>query len=122
MQDVYSYKREREIGLDANNILTVAMHEKHLTLQEAVDYAGDLFQSLVKKFEANKKQLPSFTAISNDRDIDKHVQMYVTALELAVAGNLFWSFETKRYFGEERKDVKSTLVVRLKSPVSENPV
>lgn len=90
------------------------MHEEKITLQQAADYAGELFQSLLDMFQMNKAQLPSFATTTGVDGVDRDVEKYVHALELAVVGNLCWSFETKRYFGEDKEQVKRTLVVTLK--------
>lgn len=35
------------------------------------------------------------------------------AMETWVAGNLTWSFATRRYFGPEHLEIKETLIVKL---------
>lgn len=92
----------------------MAMHGKKITLRQAADYVGEFFQSLLDMFQMNKAQLPSFAIVTKVDDVDRDVEKYVHALELAVVGNLCWSFETKRYFGEDKEQVKRTLVVILK--------
>lgn len=90
------------------------MHEKKITLQQAADYVGELFQSLLDMFQVNKAQLPSFATVTGIDGVDEDVEKYVHALELAVVGNLCWSFETKRHFGEDKEQIKRSLVVPLK--------
>lgn len=89
------------------------MHEKDMTLQQAADYVGELFQSLVDTFQKHKEQLPSFSVVAGDNNVDNDVATYVHTVEQAIIGNIFWSFETKRYFGEDRERVRRTLIVDL---------
>lgn len=51
---------EQAMGHTTNNVLTVLMREKGMTLQEAADYVGYHFKELVDKFESGKSRLPSF--------------------------------------------------------------
>lgn len=41
------------------------------------------------------------------------VRQYVMAMETWVAGNLTWSFGTRRYFGDEHLEIQKTLTVTL---------
>ena len=60
LQDVYSYKRESEMGHVTNNVLAVLRRDCTMSLQEAVDKAGVHYRELYETFEAAKVQLPSF--------------------------------------------------------------
>ncbi|THH10891.1 hypothetical protein EW145_g1024 [Phellinidium pouzarii] len=114
--DVYSYKMEQaKPGHSYSNYITVVMKEKGLTIQEAFDYAGTEFQTLMSQFIAEKAALPSFGT-----EIDNDLKCYVVGLERWVSGNLQFSFETLRYFGGEREEVKKTLIVRLLRPADSN--
>ncbi|KAI0696795.1 terpenoid synthase [Cytidiella melzeri] len=111
--DVYSYNMEQAMGHLTNNILTVLQREKDFTLQEASDYVGIRFKELYDVFEATKNELPSF-----GEEMDKMVAAYIKAMEYWVAGNLEWSFGTRRYFGTENHKIRETLTVEL-SPAKE---
>ena len=100
---------EQSKGLEGNNILTVLMESKGLNLQEAADHAGVLFGDLVSRFIAERKKLPSWGP-----DLDRDVGRYVDAIGHWVVGNLYWSFETPRYFGSALEDVKRTRIVKLR--------
>lgn len=113
-QDVYSYNMEQAKGHTGNNIVTVLMRQKKISLQEASDLIGAHFAALMNRFVEVKKQLPSFGAA-----LDDAVAKYVVAMEHWVIGNLEWSFESQRYFGAEHTRVKETLVVVL-SPAEEH--
>ncbi|KZT69363.1 terpenoid synthase [Daedalea quercina L-15889] len=106
--DIYSYSREQALGLSGNNILTVLMNSEHCDLQTAADRAGLRFKQLMEGFQADKACLPSWGP-----DMDTVVGKFVMALETWVVGNCKWSFETHRYFGIERDEVKRTRVVKL---------
>lgn len=56
-QDVYSYDMEQSKGLTGNNIVTVLMKEKKLSLQEASDFIGDHCDSLLNKYLAARTRL-----------------------------------------------------------------
>ena len=96
------------MGHTGNNIITVLMTHKGLGLQEAANYIGEHWKTLVKTYLDAKKSLPSWGA-----KIDHEVAQYTMALESWVIGNLNWSFESLRYFGSTRHEVRRTLVVRL---------
>ncbi|KAI0833261.1 terpenoid synthase [Trametes gibbosa] len=112
--DVYSYNMEQAKGHTGNNIVTVLMRQKNISLQEASDLVGDHFTMLMGRFMEAKNQLPSFGA-----ELDDAVAKYVVALGHWVIGNLEWSFESQRYFGAEHTKVQATRVVVL-SPADEN--
>ncbi len=47
--------------------------------------------------------------------MDNDVHKYIFSVAKWYIGNLVWSFETPRYFGAERDEVKKTLVVNVKN-------
>lgn len=100
---------EQSRGLEGNNILTALMKAKGFNLQEAADHAGALFGNLVSRFIAERKKLPSWGP-----ELDRDVNRYIDGISHWVVGNLFWSFETPRYFGPALEDVKRTQVVKLR--------
>jgi len=57
MQDVYSYDMEQSRGLTGNNIVTVLMEEKRISLQEASDYVGIHCNHLLDTYLRARKQL-----------------------------------------------------------------
>ncbi|KAH9838516.1 terpenoid synthase [Rhodofomes roseus] len=107
--DPYSYNREQAMGHPGNNILTVLMESEHCDLQTAADLAGGArFKQIVDQFQADKALLPSWGP-----EMDAIVAEFVKALETWVVGNIVWSFETTRYFGDLGEEVKRTRVVQL---------
>ncbi|KAI0346574.1 terpenoid synthase [Trametopsis cervina] len=105
--DVYSYNMEQSKGIGGNNIVTVIMQENHVDLQAACDLVGDRCKTLIERFTAVEKDLPS--------ELDTTaVAAFVGAMKDWVVGNLLWSFESTRYFGPQHAEVRRTLVVTLR--------
>lgn len=96
------------MGHTTNNVMSVLMRHKGLDLQGAADYVGVHFKGLIDAFLEAKRTLPSW-----DPKIDDQVAQYAMAMETWVIGNLNWSFETQRYFGHARHEIKRTRVVHL---------
>lgn len=112
-KDLYSYNKEQaKPGHGGNNLLTVLMRERNLTLQQAADHVGVLFKSLLHSFLTNKEALPSIAP-----GVDQDVAKYVFAMEQWIVGNIGWSFASQRYFGSEHEEVRRSLVVKLKQPL-----
>jgi len=111
--DLYSYNKEQaKPGHEGNNLLTVLMRERNLTIQQAADHIGALFKSLLDSFQRNKEALPSIAP-----GVDQDVAKYVFAMEQWIVGNIGWSFASPRYFGSEHEEVRRSLVVKLKEPL-----
>ncbi|KAI0787868.1 terpenoid synthase [Fomes fomentarius] len=106
--DLYSYNMEQAMGHTTNNVMTVLMRHKGLDLQGAADYVGVHYKGLMDTFLEAKRTLPSWGA-----KIDREVALYAMAMQHWVIGNLNWSFETQRYFGHARHEVKRTRIVHL---------
>ncbi|KAF9534914.1 isoprenoid synthase domain-containing protein [Crepidotus variabilis] len=104
--DVYSYDMEQSRGLTGNNIVTVLMKEKGISLQEASDYIGKYCANLLEKY------LDARTRIS--LSLGHEATQFINAVGQWMVGNLAWSFETVRYFGPSHLDVKETRVVYLR--------
>ena len=84
------------------------MAHRKLTLQQAVDYVGELCRDTISGFMENENRIPSW-----ERDIDNDVAIYVKGLKDWIVGSLHWSFMTERYFGEAGMEVKKTRIVAL---------
>ncbi|EIN07850.1 terpenoid synthase [Punctularia strigosozonata HHB-11173 SS5] len=107
-KDIYSYKLDQANGRSSHNIITVLMTHQHTSLQDTFRFAGEYFLRLLQRFHTIKSTLPSWGG-----GTDAAVAHYVQGLERWVAGNVQWSFETERYFGREREQVKRTRIVTL---------
>ncbi|KAG6909950.1 Linoleate 10R-lipoxygenase cop4 [Tephrocybe rancida] len=107
--DVYSYDMEQSKGISGNNIVTVLMKDKNMTLQEASDYIGTYSKELMDRLVSAQGRLPSWGT-----SVDSEVARYIHGLGCWVKGNLDWSFETQRYFGVKHLEIKETLLVALR--------
>jgi len=101
---------EQSKGHRGNNILTVLMEAKGISVQQAADVVGERSVKLMKDLNDSKKRLPSWGA-----RVDADVARYIGALEDWIIGNLEWSFKSARYFGPTHDEVKKTRVVVLRS-------
>ncbi|KIJ66678.1 hypothetical protein HYDPIDRAFT_85207 [Hydnomerulius pinastri MD-312] len=101
--DVYSYNSEQSRGHAGNNIITVLMQEENIGIQEALDHAGVVFTRLMDRYLQDKTCIASWGP-----KIDADVARYVDAIAHWVIGSLEWSFETPRYFGDQRAEVLRT--------------
>jgi hypothetical protein len=85
------------------------MHDNPLlTIQQAMDYAGELVINRYADFELIRPELPSWGT-----EIDDQVQKYVEGLTAGISANAFWCLETPKYFGEQREEVKRTKCFKL---------
>jgi 5-epi-alpha-selinene synthase len=89
--DIYTYKKEILQG-EVHNLVVVAMNERGLSLDEAVDWAVDLHDTETRLFERLLGKLPSFGP-----EIDVQVVAYAGMLTSWVRGHLDWAHETGRY-------------------------
>ncbi|CAF4202334.1 unnamed protein product [Adineta steineri] len=88
------------------------------SIQQAMDQAGQMVIDVYAHFERLRRQLLSWGA-----DIDAQIEKFVDGMGKLLRGNLRWSFETPRYFGSEREEVKRTKCIKLlppKTTVQEN--
>lgn len=111
---MFSYDVEASRG-DIHNLVIVVMNEQELSLQEAIDFVGDLCKSTMDTFEQVRHSLPSWGP-----EIDAQVQKYVGGLQDWIIGSLHWSFATPRYFGEKGQEVKNQLIVKISPRISEH--
>ncbi len=89
--DIYTYKKEIMAG-EVHNLIVVAMRERGLSLDEAVDWAVDLHDTETRLFERLLGKLPSFGP-----EVDAQVKAYAGMLTAWVRGHLDWAHETGRY-------------------------
>ena len=84
------------------------MKEHHVDLQTAFNLAGEHFKRLVKQFQEYKQLL----AETNPSIMEK-LKDHIYGMECWVAGNLRWSFHSRRYLGVKHEEVMRTRVVKL---------
>lgn len=109
-KDIHSYNIEQSRG-DVDNLIIVAMHDRGYTLQQAIDFTGEMVMSRMQRFLEDRDQLPSFSP-----EIDEQAEIYMRGIELWVAGSISWNLTTERYFLKDHEEVRRTRVVRLMKP------
>ncbi|KAK1219384.1 Sesquiterpene synthase 10 [Marasmius sp. AFHP31] len=109
--DVYSWNMEQSKGIGGNNIVTVLMKHRNMSLQAACDYVGTYCQHLMERYLWARERLPSWGP-----ELDRDVAQYTEACGHWIKGNLDWSFETIRYFGAAHAEIKKTRLVTLRRP------
>jgi len=110
--DVYSYNVEQSRGDDGHNMVAVAMKERSLSVQGAMDYIGEETYKLASRFVTLSKQLPTF-GVDGDSKVSHAVEQYVWGLGNWVTANIEWSFESERYFGTHGLEIMKHLKVEL---------
>ena len=86
VQDVYSYDMEQSKGHTGNNVVTVLMKEKGISLQDAADYAGRQCNVFMQKYLQARSRVASSSTLSPD------ALRYIDSLGQWVVGNLVWVF------------------------------
>jgi len=89
-------------------MIVIMMRYHGMTLQEAVDFVGDLCKKSIDRFTEDRARLPSWGP-----ETDAQVQVYVQGLADWIVGSLHWSFDSERYFGRKGDQIKNDLVVEL---------
>ncbi|THU82031.1 terpenoid synthase [Dendrothele bispora CBS 962.96] len=105
--DIFSYNVEQSRN-DTHNMISVMMDQQGMSLQQAVDFVGDLCKQSIDRFEAARSCLPSWSS-----EVDRNVQIYVEGMQDWIVGSLHWSFDTERYFGKMGQEVKEKRIVAL---------
>ncbi|KAL5518434.1 hypothetical protein ACEPAH_116 [Sanghuangporus vaninii] len=106
--DIFSYAKEYADGLDGCNIITVLIHNKGLSHQDAIDESGKLYKRCIDTFLTCKATLRSFGP-----EADEMIRGYVYGLEQWISGHNAWTLETRRYFAEGDDEDKHTGVVKI---------
>lgn len=86
------------------------MKERGLSIQEAMDFIGEWYQSKAEEFCNVMRELPPCGTI----DTRNQIKMYVTAIANWVTGNFEWSLRTRRYFTVDQDPVKDGWAVTLR--------
>ena len=96
-------------GLECCNLLSALIQDRGVTIQEAVDIVAHICQERVKVMLDGRSKTVTFGENAS------LVGNYFAALEKTVVGNINWSFQTKRYFGDEGLKIKenNTITIRM---------
>lgn len=93
---------------DTHNMIAVMVEQQGLSLQEAVDFVGELCKESIDRFETDRHKVPSWGP-----DVDRDVEIYLHGLQNWIVGSLHWSFESTRYFGHEGAAIKKHRKIEL---------
>ena len=85
------------------------MRHYNLDVAGAMNWARNYHVGLQAKYLAGLKRLPSFGS-----QIDEDVKEYLDGIAMMVKGNVCWSFEGRRYFGNIGLKVQQTRYVPLR--------
>lgn len=107
-QDIASFKMEESLNLEEVNTITFFQRSRGMTMQESLDHTGIVFSELIDKFLSAKQRIRSF-----GEDTDRMVKLYIEGMEDWIAGNIHWSYDCGRYFGNTGQEVKASGVVNL---------
>ncbi|OTA61599.1 Presilphiperfolan-8-beta-ol synthase [Hypoxylon sp. EC38] len=106
VNDVLSYRKDLELGVDHN--LIALLMEQDMSLQQSVDKIGVMIDGCYRRWYTALAELPSY-----GEKIDREVLRFVEVCRCVALGNLHWSFKTGRYLGPEGSDVHETRTMYL---------
>ncbi|KAF4568086.1 terpene cyclase [Pleurotus pulmonarius] len=109
--DVYSWNVEQCRGEDRHNLVAVAMREKGLSVQEAMDYVGTIYAGIRDKYVKEFNELPQFP-----EKHDKLVKDYCWHMGNWVTTNIKWSHFGERYFGKKGREILKHRTVEVMRP------
>jgi hypothetical protein len=92
-------------------MVTVAMREKNLSVQQAIDRIGEQYHHISRVFCEDMKSLLTFPAPMDNLAIE-----YAVGMSLWVYTNIIWSFASERYFGRDGLLIEKHRRVRLLAP------
>ncbi|OAL01858.1 Presilphiperfolan-8-beta-ol synthase [Phaeosphaeriaceae sp. SRC1lsM3a] len=111
VNDVLSYRKDLELGVDFN-LISLLMTKERLSVQEAMDRIGDMLNDCYRQWYLALADLPSY-----GEKIDREVMKFVEVCRAMAHGNLYWSFQTGRFLGNEGHDVRETGFMQLPQAV-----
>jgi hypothetical protein len=89
------------------------MEEYHLDLQQALYWLSGYASKISSNFLANVRALPSW-----GEKIDRSVMVYIDRVGRGIRGCDAWSYETKRYYGNDGLNVLKCRKITLLPPDS----
>ena len=113
LKDMHSYRLERSRGLEGHNIITAIMEEYHLDIQQALYWLSGYACNTISGFLTKKLALPSW-----GEKTDRAVGLYIDLVARCVRGYDTWSYETKRYYGDDGLEVQKSRKFTLLPPDS----
>ncbi|KIK65246.1 hypothetical protein GYMLUDRAFT_240536 [Collybiopsis luxurians FD-317 M1] len=133
--DLVSYHVEHSKG-HTHNIIPVIMHrDPNMTLLETVDHVSKVIFEKMDKFNRLKATLleapPTLSSrdatitddanvgsnITGYKNLEKDLSVYIEGMENWMIGNVYYSFESERYFGKQVTSIKQTRIISLLAPL-----
>lgn len=91
-----------------HNVVAVS-RMRGMSAQGAFDYVGQMLEERLELMASCIDRLPGYDDAKITRDID----CYVEGVKNTIKANLYWSFTSKRYFGEGQELVKKTRQLKV---------
>lgn len=88
------------------------MAAEGIDVQAAVNMAGKMHADMIKDFNRLFAEIPQY-----GDPIDQHVKSYMNGMAHWTGGNVQWSFESGRYFGNRGLEVMATRSLLLSPKV-----
>jgi len=111
--DVYSHQKEVARG-DNHNFISIMRSlppsppwGPRISEQEATNHVGKAVADRYRRWYIIMYEMPQW-----EEKVDGEVQRYLKGCQELLIANLRWSFQTKRYFGEENVRVHQTRLIK----------
>lgn len=144
-KDVTSYQFDLAKG-NKHNLVAILMHHKNISLQGAVNLAGNMIKDAFATFRSLEHSLlesidPKKSAITiglpilswvwasivppsnnnSSETVSKEtltvVQNYITRLKDCIVGTVNWLYETELYFGKKGSEIRTFGWVFISNPI-----
>ncbi|KAG6879126.1 hypothetical protein C0992_005013 [Termitomyces sp. T32_za158] len=106
--DLHSHNVEQARGDEGHNLITILMHHRHLTLNDAVAWISNYVSKLVQSVLNDLSHVPSF-----GEEYQADVERYLNGLCNWVRAYDSWQFESGKYFGMHGLEIQKTRKVVL---------
>ncbi|KAI0007135.1 isoprenoid synthase domain-containing protein [Xylariaceae sp. FL0662B] len=106
VNDLLSYRKDLEQGVEHNII--ILFREQGYTTQQAVDKIGHMLEDAYRRWYRALAELPTW-----GEKIDKEVLKYIDGCRNVALGNLHWSYASRRYLGDEGKQIRHSRILSL---------
>ncbi|QKX53798.1 uncharacterized protein TRUGW13939_00878 [Talaromyces rugulosus] len=108
--DIVSYRKEETEGIPDNIVATCRLDG--MSAQQAFDTVGTLLEEQFKRWDIAEASVPIW-----GEPVNSHVKKYIDGIKAVVRANLYWSFRTDRYMGQDPEEVRRTgLITVLEHP------
>ena len=77
-----------------------------MSAQAAFDHLGAMLENRYRRFKKAVAEVPSW-----GEPADANVHQYIEGVKNVVRANLYWSFQTERFFGKRRDEVRRSFKV-----------